>query len=172
MPEQPIQYRLIGSDGIEYGPAPAEEVRAWILEGRASAKTMVRAEDNPAWRKLGELPEFAEAMEQRAASAKGNAPGVPGAASAPVPEQNKTARMGFILSVVSLLCCCVPLAPAGLIVSIIAMRRINKGEDLKEGYGFALAGIVIGAVVIVINLLFLHYLPKLMESGMKPVFGQ
>lgn len=168
MPEQPIQYRLIGSDGIEYGPVTGDEVREWIREGRASARTMVRAEDNPAWRKLGELPEFAATIAQRAANAPSGNQRVP---ETPPPEQNKTARMGFILSVVSLLCCCVPLAPVGLIMSLIALVRINRGKDLPEGYRFALAGIIIAVVVIIINLVFWHYLPQLMERGMQPVFG-
>ena len=168
MPELPVQYQLIGSDGIEYGPASAEDVRAWIREGRASAKTMAKASDNPAWRKLGEIPEFAAAISQRAATAPvGMAQG-----ALPQPEQNKTARMGFILSVVSLMCCCAPLAPAGLIVSVIALVRINSGKDLKEGYGFALAGIVIGVLVIIIYLLALHYLPGFFSGvGSKKIFG-
>ncbi|MCD6052177.1 MAG: domain containing protein [Verrucomicrobia bacterium] len=168
MSDQPLQYQLIGSDGIEYGPVSADDVRTWIREGRASAKTMVRATGSPAWRKLGELPEFAEAIAQRAA----NAPAVTGSVAAPKPEQNKTARMGFILSVVSLLCCCVLLAPAGLIVSIIALVRINSGKDLKEGYGFAVAGIVISLLVIILNILVFNFLPKFMEgAGSKPVFS-
>jgi len=167
MSEQPVQYRLIGSDGIEYGPTTAEDVRVWISEGRASAKTMVHASDNPAWRKLGELPEFAEDIARRAA----NAAGAGAAPTTPKPEQNKTARMGFVISVVSLLCCCVPFAPVGLIMSVIALLRINQGKDLKEGYGFALAGIIIGVVVIIINLVFWHYLPELLSDGSKRVFG-
>ncbi len=168
MPDQPVQYQLIGSDGIEYGPASAEDVRAWIREGRASAKTMIRASDNPAWRKLGELTEFADAIALRAANA-GSGSAAP---ATPAPEQNKTARMGFILSLVSLLCCCVPLAPAGLIVSVIALVRINAGRDLKEGYGFALAGTVISVIVIIIHLLAFNYLPKFMAgTGTQPIFG-
>lgn len=167
MSEQPVQYRLIGSDGIEYGPTSAADVRTWISEGRASAKTMVHASDNPAWRKLGELPEFAEDIARRAANASGPA----AAQAAPEPEQNKTARMGFIISVVSLLCCCAPLAPVGLIMSVIALVRINNGKDLKEGHRFALAGIIIGLVVIIINLVFWHYLPELLTDGSKRVFG-
>jgi hypothetical protein len=169
MPDQAIQYRLIGSDGIEYGPVTADEVRAWIREGRASAKTMVHASDNPAWRKLGELPEFAADIAQRAA----NAPGGNAIPAAPKPEQNKTARMGFILSIVSLLCCCVPLAPVGLIVSVIALVRINNGKDLKEGYGFALAGIVISVLVIIINILAFNFLPQFLAgTGSQPIFGK
>jgi len=168
MPDQPIQYQLIGSDGIEYGPASADDVRAWIREGRASAKTMIRASDNPAWRKLGELPEFAEAIALRAANANGGS----GTPAAPAPEQNKTARMGFILSLVSLLCCCVPLAPVGLIISIVSLVRINAGRDLKEGYGFALAGLVLGVVVIIINIIVFMYFPDFLPGvGSKKIFG-
>ncbi|HEY1171485.1 MAG TPA: DUF4190 domain-containing protein [Verrucomicrobiae bacterium] len=167
MPDQPVQYQLIGSDGIEYGPASIEEVRQWIREGRASAKTMAKASDNPAWRKLGEIPEFAEAIAQRAANAPSG-----GKSAAPQPEQNKLARMGFILSLVSLLCCCVPLAPVGLILSIISLVRINSGKDLREGYGFALAGIIIAVVVIIINIIAFNYFPGFFSGiGSQKVFA-
>lgn len=168
MSDQPVQYQLIGSDGVEYGPASATEVRQWIQEGRASAKTMAKASNNPAWRKLGELSEFAEAIALRAA----NAPSANGTPAAQKPEQNKTARMGFILSLASLLCCCLPLAPVGLIISIIALVRINAGKDLAEGYGFALAGIVISTLVVILNLIVFFYFPNFLPgTGSQPVFG-
>ena len=37
-------YRIIGADGREYGPIPAEQLRQWIREGRADAQTRARAE--------------------------------------------------------------------------------------------------------------------------------
>jgi len=168
MSDQPVQYQLIGSDGVEYGPASATDVRQWIQEGRASAKTMAKASNHPAWRKLGELPEFAEAIALRAA----NIPSANGTVTAPKPEQNKTARMGFILSLASLLCCCLPLAPVGLIISIIALVRINAGKDLAEGYSFALAGIVISTLVVIINVVVFLFFPNFLPgTGSQPVFG-
>lgn len=52
-------FQIIGADGKEYGPIPAETVRQWIAEGRAGATTKVRPADATAWTELKSLPEFA-----------------------------------------------------------------------------------------------------------------
>jgi len=52
-------YRIIGGDGREYGPVTGDSIRQWILQNRANAKTLVRADDSADWRPLGEIPEFA-----------------------------------------------------------------------------------------------------------------
>jgi TM2 domain-containing membrane protein YozV len=52
-------YRIIGKDGQQYGPATAEQVRAWIAENRANAQTLAQSDASPAWQPLGAFPEFA-----------------------------------------------------------------------------------------------------------------
>lgn len=51
-------YRIIGSDGLEYGPVTADQIRQWITEGRANGQTRVKAEASETWRTLAEIPEF------------------------------------------------------------------------------------------------------------------
>jgi hypothetical protein len=50
-------YKIVGADQKEYGPAAAEQVRAWISEGRANSNTIARFE-NGAWKPLSTFPEF------------------------------------------------------------------------------------------------------------------
>jgi hypothetical protein len=52
-------YKIIGADQKEYGPISAEQLRAWIAEGRANALTQVLPEGATEWKVLGDLPEFA-----------------------------------------------------------------------------------------------------------------
>jgi hypothetical protein len=52
-------YRILGSDGKQYGPVDADTLRQWIADGRANAQTQVFAEGGTAWVALGSLPEFA-----------------------------------------------------------------------------------------------------------------
>lgn len=52
-------YRIIGADGREYGPVTAEQIRQWILEGRANSQTKVQAEGSVAWQTLEAVPIFA-----------------------------------------------------------------------------------------------------------------
>lgn len=56
-------FKMIGGDGREYGPATAEELSAWILDHRANAQTMVRAEGGVEWVPLSRVPEFAEVLQ-------------------------------------------------------------------------------------------------------------
>ena len=51
-------YRIIGSDGQQYGPVTAEQLRRWLTENRLNAQTQVQAEGSQEWKPLGSLPEF------------------------------------------------------------------------------------------------------------------
>lgn len=84
-------YTIIGADGREYGPAPADKIRDWIASGRVNAQTRIKA-DAGSWTTVGALPEFGLG----AAPAPGAAP-----ASAPLlalpPEGNpRTIADGLI----------------------------------------------------------------------------
>jgi TM2 domain-containing membrane protein YozV len=52
-------YRLIGSDGRQYGPASAEDIRRWITENRLNAQTIAHLEGAQEWKPLSAFPEFA-----------------------------------------------------------------------------------------------------------------
>src|SRR5215471_13093751 len=62
-------YRIIGTDGKEYGPVTADQVRQWISEGRANAQTKILPEGGTEWKRLADLPEFAAALAARAGAA-------------------------------------------------------------------------------------------------------
>jgi uncharacterized RDD family membrane protein YckC len=44
-----IQYKIIGGDGEEYGPATLDELKEWILDGRVAGMTRVWRSDLAAW---------------------------------------------------------------------------------------------------------------------------
>jgi len=50
-------YRILGSDGNEYGPVSAEQLRQWIAEKRVNGETRVQGDDG-VWRFLREMPEL------------------------------------------------------------------------------------------------------------------
>jgi uncharacterized RDD family membrane protein YckC len=43
------EYKIIGGDGAEYGPATLEELRSWIRDGRVAGMTQVWRSDAAAW---------------------------------------------------------------------------------------------------------------------------
>ena len=59
-------FKMIGGDGREYGPVTADQLREWVLDHRADARTMVRGEDMGDWVPLGSLPEFSAVLGESA----------------------------------------------------------------------------------------------------------
>ena len=59
-------YKIIGTDGKEYGPFPAGQVRDLIAANRANAQTMAQAEGATDWKPLSAFPEFTEALGAKA----------------------------------------------------------------------------------------------------------
>lgn len=67
-----------------------------------------------------------------------------------VKEKNKTegfAVAGFVLSIVSFLCCG-STSTLGLIFSIIGLVNCNKND--KDGKGLAIAGIIINSIMFIV----------------------
>lgn len=53
-------FKILGSDGTEYGPVTADQLRQWIREGRAGGQTQVKPEGAGGWMPLNSVPEFAD----------------------------------------------------------------------------------------------------------------
>ncbi|HUZ07384.1 MAG TPA: GYF domain-containing protein [Candidatus Paceibacterota bacterium] len=51
-------YKIIGTDGREYGPIGAEEIRRWLAVSRVNAQTLVQAAGSSEWKPLGTFPEL------------------------------------------------------------------------------------------------------------------
>ena len=56
-------YRIVGVDQKEYGPVDAAQMRLWITEGRANARTIVRFDEGP-WKPLSTFTEFADILPE------------------------------------------------------------------------------------------------------------
>jgi TM2 domain-containing membrane protein YozV len=52
-------YKIIGTDGRQYGPVTAEQLRHWLAENRVHALTLVQTEGAQDWKPLSAFPEFA-----------------------------------------------------------------------------------------------------------------
>jgi predicted nucleic-acid-binding Zn-ribbon protein len=55
-------YRIIGADMKEYGPASPQQIRQWITEGRVDSETKLRLEGQSEWKRLPEIPELTRAL--------------------------------------------------------------------------------------------------------------
>lgn len=61
-----MNYIIIGADQKEYGPVSSAELSDWIAQRRANGSTKIREENATEWKKLSEVPEFAEALARGA----------------------------------------------------------------------------------------------------------
>ncbi len=55
----PITYTVLAADGQQYGPYPADNVQAWINEGRIKADQQMTRSDLKDWFRAGDFSEFA-----------------------------------------------------------------------------------------------------------------
>jgi hypothetical protein len=52
-------YRIIGADGLQYGPITTEQLQQWIAQGRANATSSVQVDGSNEWKPLSTFPGFA-----------------------------------------------------------------------------------------------------------------
>ena len=142
-------YKIIGTDGREYGPISGEQLRQWIAEGRVESRTPVFVNGAKEWNFVGLLPEFAICF----------AP--PPVAPAPchLPQHNAWATTGLICGILAwmMFCCCggFPFNLFGLVFSLIALAQINSQPERYEGRGTAIAGLVLSILSLLLILLAL-----------------
>ncbi len=137
-------YKLLGSDQKEYGPVSADQLRAWIAQGRANARSKLQAAGSTEWKPLTEFPEFADALRSAAGPA---APAPPAVESQPVAAAPKTSGMAvtsLVLGCLGLLTCGIT-SLVGLVLGIIALVRISRSRGQLGGQGLAAAGTIVSA---------------------------
>ncbi len=52
-------YKIIGSDGRQYGPVSAEQLRTWLGQNRVNAQSLIQPEGATDWKAVSMFPEFA-----------------------------------------------------------------------------------------------------------------
>jgi hypothetical protein len=132
-------YRVVGSDGKEYGPVTADQIRQWIVERRLMSNSLLQTPDSTGWRPLTMFPEFTTTLASVA-------PMPLSSATAATGRPNNSANWGLGLSCVSLLCCgCGVLSVLGIVFSSIGLSQANR-DPAQTGKSVAIAGIVVGAL--------------------------
>jgi hypothetical protein len=136
-------YRIIGADKREYGPVTANQLRQWVVEGRANAQTQTFVEGATEWKPLVTLPEFANHFA--AESPPVIRPLRPDFTRGPFPKTNSFATAGLVFGILSLTCCCCgfPLNILGFVFSLIGLSQINRHPELYEGRCIAVAGLIL-----------------------------
>jgi hypothetical protein len=142
-------YKIIGADQKEYGPVSAEQIRQWIAEGRVNGQTRAQAADGTEWKTVADFPEFAGLLPKTPPPAP---PAVPISLNPVAPRTSGMAVWAMALGIASLICCCVA-GPVAIVLGAVALSQMKNHPELT-GRGFAIAGIILGIVSILIYTAF------------------
>lgn len=85
----------------------------------------------------------------------GGPAGYPGSypgAGAPPDKASGMATVSLVLSAFGVLCGIT--AIAGIVLGVIELNRIKRGESSPKGKGLAMAGVIVGAIIIGLSLIF------------------
>lgn len=133
-------YKIVGSDGKQYGPLSTEVLKQWITERRVERRTPVFVDGATEWTFLGLLPEFAGHFAPQTP---------PPLAPSSVVRTNGFATTGLICGILSIVCCCccgIPFSLLGIVFSLIALSQISRNPALYEGRAQAITGLVLSII--------------------------
>jgi hypothetical protein len=154
-------FKVIGADLKEYGPITAEQLRQWIAEGRVNSQTKVLPEGAAEWKTMADLPEFAAVLPKPVPPLATIQLGAP-----PAPSGTNTMAVWAMVTGIFALLCCQFLGPVSIVLGAVALTRLKKNPQ-QTGSGFAVAGIVLGALAILVTVIFLGAMivsPQLMQN--------
>jgi hypothetical protein len=138
-------YKIIGTDGRQYGPISAGQIRQWIAEGRVDSRTPVFTNGAKDWTFLGLLPEFANYF--------GVTTSPPIATPPRARKTNSFATAGLVCGILSWICCCgFPVNLMGIVFSLVALSQINRHPETHDGRGVAIAGLALSLVNLLLGL--------------------
>lgn len=146
-------FKILGSDGKEYGPIDSNTVREWIRERRANGQTRVQPAGSAEWIELSTLPEFATSL----ASASAPPPLPPRVETASPAAGNsanaaKTSGMAIASLVLGLVGFCGVTAIMGMILGLVSIIKIGKSNGQLKGKGLAIAGMIVSSVMFIVFL--------------------
>ncbi len=140
---------IIGGDGKEYGPATAEQLRAWMTAGRANLDTRAKRSGTEEWRRLGDFDEFAGPGVPPpipATAAVDPAAGTPvGAQTGRAPTELADRGMRFLSWLLDNVIGTIVVLPGALMIGVTVIMELilQRGEVTPEFTGRAAIGLVL-----------------------------
>ncbi len=124
-----VMFKILGADGKEYGPVTVNQIKRWIVEGRANRETMAQQTGDSNWKTLDQFVDFADvlggpppmpgAIPPQAAVSGHVAPA--GAAPVPAPRAGADARARAQQAVSGPAICLMVVAGLGLVFGVIGL---------------------------------------------------
>jgi hypothetical protein len=116
-------YKIIGANQVEYGPITADQLRAWITEGRVNAQTPVQGQGDTTWKPLSMFPEFASSLPTTPPPMSSSTP-----AAAPSPSGGATVPNYLVQAILCTLCCCLPLGVVAIVYAAQVNGKVQAGD--------------------------------------------
>lgn len=136
-------YKILGSDGNEYGPVSAKQVKHWIAENRVDQKTPVFTDGAADWVFLESLPEFKAVF---APPPLGGMRSESSGLNAVIPHKNVRALGACYFAVFSIVPIFgMPLGFMGMVLGILGLR-FQRLHPETGGKVHAWIGIVLGGL--------------------------
>jgi hypothetical protein len=147
----------INRGGNSLGTFSEEDVRAGLRSGRFAGTDLGWREGMASWQPLSQFSEFAADIPAGAPP-----PAPPPATSTITPAPVGTSKTeplaiwSLVLSLVGIFCCAFVFGVPGIICGHLALSKIRKEPGL-QGYGIAVAGLVIGYASIAFWLIYVVF---------------
>lgn len=155
-------FTIIGGDGREYGPATAEQLRAWMAAGRANLDTRAKLAGTDEWRRLGDFAEFSgTGVPPPMGVPPSENPVVAAPASAAVrPAELADRGMRFLAWLLDNVIGTIVVLPGALLIGVTVIMELilQRGEVTPEFTGRAAIGLVlllVGALALLITQIWL-----------------
>jgi hypothetical protein len=140
-------YKIRGSDGQEYGPVDAGQIKQWITEHRVERRTPVFCDGAGDWTPLESVPEFTGVFAPAAPPVLASTPSQPdpgGGLNVIIPYKNVRALTAYYLGVFSAIPILgMPLGLAAFFLGIYGLRFRRK-NPAAGGVVHAWIGILAG----------------------------
>jgi hypothetical protein len=123
-------YTIIGTDGQQYGPVTAEQLRVWIREGRVTGETLAQTEVTGVWQQLSTFPEFADILTPAAATAAPAPLPTPAArpSYAAAPAAGQKVPNYLVQAILVTLCCCLPVGIPAIVFAAQVNSKVAAGD--------------------------------------------
>lgn len=138
-------YSIIGGDGREYGPVSLEDLRRWLLEGRANGQTRTRRNGTGDWQSLRSLPELAGLITPPPVL-KPQPPSGNDSVNKIIPYRNVPALAGYYCAVFALIPFLgILLGLIAFVLGFVGLRQARQ-NPAAGGRVHAWAGILLGGL--------------------------
>ena len=138
-------YKVIGSDGKEYGPITTEQVRQWIRERRLNNQSLIQPEGETGWKPLSFFPDFATDLAQTT---------LPVPAASGTGPTNNLAIASLVLGIASWVCCCNigVFNVLSIVFGFMALSQMKTRPD-ESGKVLAIVGMCLAGAQFIISIL-------------------